>query len=161
VFIDETWTKTNMAPLPGWAPRGERLNAKVPHRRWETMTFLAALRLDRVEAPWLTDGPINGERFRLAILRAAVSSLTGCSIRRHWRLVSVTSQGATSAKDSIEWWHFAAAAGPRWRNPPGWPSRRSWWLLQFVTCLALNCLLMTIMSAMEDSDPVYFPQWAK
>ena len=24
VFIDETWTKTNMAPLRGWAPRGER-----------------------------------------------------------------------------------------------------------------------------------------
>ncbi len=33
VFIDETWTKTNMAPLRGWAPRGERLKAKVPHRR--------------------------------------------------------------------------------------------------------------------------------
>ena len=24
VFIDETWTKTNMAPLRGWAPRGAR-----------------------------------------------------------------------------------------------------------------------------------------
>jgi hypothetical protein len=31
VFIDETWTKTNMAPLRGWSPRGERLPAKVPH----------------------------------------------------------------------------------------------------------------------------------
>ena len=31
------------------------------------MTFLAALRLDRVEAPWLIDGPINGERFRLYV----------------------------------------------------------------------------------------------
>ena len=31
VFIDETWTKTNMAPLRGWAPRGERLKASVPH----------------------------------------------------------------------------------------------------------------------------------
>lgn len=67
VFIDETWTKTNMAPLRGWAPRGERLKAKVPHRRWKTMTFLAALRRDRVDAPWLIDGPINGERFRLYV----------------------------------------------------------------------------------------------
>jgi hypothetical protein len=50
-----------MVPLRGWAPRGERLKAKVPHRRWKTMTFLAALRFDRVEAPWLIDGPINGE----------------------------------------------------------------------------------------------------
>jgi hypothetical protein len=33
VFIDETWSKTNLAPLRGWAPRGERLTAKVPHRR--------------------------------------------------------------------------------------------------------------------------------
>jgi len=64
VFIDETWTKTNMAPLRGWSPLGQRLPAKVPHGRWTTMTFLAALRHDRVEAPWLIDGPINGESFR-------------------------------------------------------------------------------------------------
>jgi transposase len=63
VFIDETWTKTNMAPLFGWAPRGQRLPAIVPHRRWKTMTFLAALRHDRVTAPWLIDGPINGQSF--------------------------------------------------------------------------------------------------
>ncbi len=44
VFIDETWTKTNMAPLRGWSPLGQRLPAKVPHGRWTTMTFLAALR---------------------------------------------------------------------------------------------------------------------
>jgi hypothetical protein len=25
VFIDETWIKTNMAPLRGWGTRGERL----------------------------------------------------------------------------------------------------------------------------------------
>ena len=53
VFIDETWTKTNMAPLRGWAPRGQRIKAKVPHGRWQTMTFLAALRHDRITAPWL------------------------------------------------------------------------------------------------------------
>ena len=48
VFIDETWTKTNMAPLRGWAPRGQRIKAKVPHGHWQTMTFLAALRHDRI-----------------------------------------------------------------------------------------------------------------
>lgn len=56
-----------MAPLRGWAPIGERLKAKVPHGHWKTMTFLAALRHDRVDAPWLIDGPINGERFRLHV----------------------------------------------------------------------------------------------
>ncbi len=53
-----------MAPLRGWAPRGMRLNAKVPHRRWMTTTFLAALRHDRIEAPWVLDGPIDGDSFR-------------------------------------------------------------------------------------------------
>ena len=75
VFIDETWTKTNMAPLRGWAPCGQRLKAKVPHGRWKTMTFLAALRLDRVEAPWLIDGPINGERFRLYVEKVLLPTL--------------------------------------------------------------------------------------
>jgi len=75
VFIDETWTKTDMAPLRGWAPRGARLKAKVPHRRWKTMTFLAALRLDRIEAPWLIDGPINGERFRLYVEKVLLPTL--------------------------------------------------------------------------------------
>lgn len=65
VFIDETWTKTNMAPLRGWAPVGQRIKAKAPNGHWKTMTFLAALRHDRVDAPWLIDGPINGERFLL------------------------------------------------------------------------------------------------
>ena len=75
VFIDETWTKTNMAPLRGWAPKGRRLRAKVPQRRWRTMTFIAALRCDRLEAPWLIDGPINGERYRLYVEKVLLPSL--------------------------------------------------------------------------------------
>ena len=75
VFIDETWTKTNMAPLRGWAPRGQRLRAKAPYGRWKTMTFLAALRHDRIEAPWLLDGPINGEKFLLYVEKVLVPTL--------------------------------------------------------------------------------------
>jgi transposase len=63
VFIDETWTKTNMTRLRGWAPCGRRLVAKVPQGRWRTSTFLAALRQDRIDAPCVIDGPINGESF--------------------------------------------------------------------------------------------------
>jgi hypothetical protein len=44
VFIDETWTKTNMTRLRGWAPKRRRLVDKVPHGHWKTATFLAALR---------------------------------------------------------------------------------------------------------------------
>lgn len=75
VFIDETWTKTNMAPLRGWAPIGQRIKAKVPHGHWKTMTFLAALRCDRVDAPWLIDGPINGERFLLYVEQVLAPTL--------------------------------------------------------------------------------------
>jgi len=75
VFIDETWTKTNMAPLRGWAPCGKRLVAKVPHRRWKTTTFVAALRLDRIDAPWLLEGPIDGESFRTYVARVLVPTL--------------------------------------------------------------------------------------
>ena len=75
VFIDETWTKTNMAPLRGWAPCGERLIAKVPHRRWTTTTFLAALRHDRIDAPWLLEGPIDGESFRTYVEKVLLPTL--------------------------------------------------------------------------------------
>ena len=75
MFLDETWTKTNMAPLRGWSPRGARLKAKVPRGHWKTMTFLAALRQDRVEAPWLLDGPINAERFLVYVERVLVPTL--------------------------------------------------------------------------------------
>ena len=69
MFIDETWTKTNMAP------RGYRLKAKVPQRHWKTMTFMAALRHDRIDALWLLDGPINGERSRICVEKPLVPSV--------------------------------------------------------------------------------------
>ena len=75
VFIDETWAKTNMAPLRGWAPRGERLKAKAPFGHWNTMTFLAALRCDRIDAPWVLDGPINGKAFQTYIEQILVPTL--------------------------------------------------------------------------------------
>lgn len=64
-----------MAPLRGWGPRGRRLIAKVPHGRWRTMTFLAALRHDRIDAPWFIEGPINGESFRLYVEKVLLPTL--------------------------------------------------------------------------------------
>ncbi len=75
VFLDETWTKTNMAPLRGWAPRGQRLKAKVPHGHWKTLTFVAALRHDRIDAPWVLDGPIDGESFQAYVQKVLVPTL--------------------------------------------------------------------------------------
>jgi len=64
-----------MAPLRGWAPLGQRIKAKVPHGRWKTMTFLAALRQDRITAPWFIDEPINSETFQLYIEKVLVPTL--------------------------------------------------------------------------------------
>ena len=63
VFIDETAATTNMARRYGRAMRGERLTMSVPFGHWKTTTFLAGLRHDRIDAPCVIDGPMNGERF--------------------------------------------------------------------------------------------------
>jgi transposase len=75
VFIDETWTRTDMAPLRGWSSRGQRLTSKVPHGRWKTMTFLAALRHDRIDAPWFIEGPIDGASFRVYVEKVLLPTL--------------------------------------------------------------------------------------
>ena len=75
VFIDETWAKTNMTRLHGRCRRGNRLVAKVPHGRWHTLTFLAALRWDRIEAPCVIDGPINGRSFLAYVEQMLVPTL--------------------------------------------------------------------------------------
>jgi len=64
-----------MAPFRGWAPRGARLVAKVPHGHWKTLTFVAALRHDRIEAPFVLDGPINGECFKIYVEKVLVPTL--------------------------------------------------------------------------------------
>jgi len=61
VFIDETWAKTNMTRRHGRCPRGTRLLAKVPHGRWRTLTFLAALRCDRIVRPASSTGRSTGQ----------------------------------------------------------------------------------------------------
>lgn len=52
-----------MARLRGRAPRGERVVGAVPHGHWKTSTFLAGLRHDRIVAPLVLDGAINGRSF--------------------------------------------------------------------------------------------------
>ena len=75
VFIDETWAKTNMTRTHGWAQVGKRLVGKAPQAHWKTMTFLAALRVDRIDAPCVFDEPINGQRFRAYVEQALLPTL--------------------------------------------------------------------------------------
>jgi transposase len=75
VFIDETWTSTNMARRYGRAPKGERLRAGVPHGHWKTTTFVGALRRTGMVAPMVLDGPINGVWFQAYIEQVLVPEL--------------------------------------------------------------------------------------
>ena len=75
VFIDETWINTSMAPLRGWGHKGERLRGYAPHGHWRTQTFLGALRCDRLTAPGVFDGPIDGECFRAYVEQQLVPVL--------------------------------------------------------------------------------------
>jgi transposase len=64
VFIDETWAKTNMTRRYGRSTVGTRLVEKTPYGRWQTTTFLGALRAEGFVAPLTVDGAINGTLFR-------------------------------------------------------------------------------------------------
>jgi transposase len=67
VFLDETWLSTNMARRYGRCAKGERLRASIPYGHWKTTTFLAGLCHDRLIAPLVLDGPIDGDSFRAYI----------------------------------------------------------------------------------------------
>ena len=64
VFIDETWAKTNMTRTYGRSELGTRLVEKTPCGRWQTTTFLGALRAEGFIAPLTVEGSINGALFR-------------------------------------------------------------------------------------------------
>jgi transposase len=63
IFIDESGLSTKMARLRGWAPKGERCRAAIPHGHWKTVTFVGGLTLTGFVAPMLLDGPMDGECF--------------------------------------------------------------------------------------------------
>jgi transposase len=76
VFIDETGTTTNMARLYGRAKRGQRVIGRVPWGHWKTVTFVAALRQDRLTAPFVIDCPMNGAIFIEYVRQCLLPTLT-------------------------------------------------------------------------------------
>jgi len=64
-----------MARTHARAPCGQRAIGAVPHGHWQTSTFLAALRCDRLTAPCVIDGPINGLTFQAYVEQILVPTL--------------------------------------------------------------------------------------
>ena len=76
VFVDETWASTSMTRRYGRCPRGDRLVAAVPYGHWKTTTFIAGLRHDRLIAPFVIDGPINGDWFLVYVEKVLAPTLS-------------------------------------------------------------------------------------
>ncbi len=75
VFLDETAAKTNMARSHGYAPRGQRLEGRAPYRRWQTTTFLGAMRAGGFIAPLVVDGAMTSELFLAYVERVLIPEL--------------------------------------------------------------------------------------
>ena len=55
--------------------QGQRLTMSVPHGHWKTTTFVAGLRHDRIDAPCVLDGPINGRIFLAWVVQFLIPTL--------------------------------------------------------------------------------------
>jgi transposase len=75
IFIDETWATTNMTRLRGRAPRGRRLQAKVPFGHWKTTTLIGALGLSGLCCSMVVDGAINAAVFEAFVAQVLVPQL--------------------------------------------------------------------------------------
>jgi transposase len=75
VFLDETWASTNMTRRRGRCPAGQRLVMPVPHGHWQTTTFVAALRSDRLTAPMAVDGALTGDLFAAYVRKVLAPEL--------------------------------------------------------------------------------------
>lgn len=75
MFIDETWTATNMTRSHGRCAKGERLRMGFPHGHRKTTTLVAGLRTSGMVAPMVLDGPINGDWFEAYVTQILVPEL--------------------------------------------------------------------------------------
>jgi len=75
VFIDETAVSTNMVRLRGRAPRGARVIGSVPLGAWQTITFVGALRNNKMTAPMVIEGAMTGEMFLAYVEQCLVPTL--------------------------------------------------------------------------------------
>ena len=75
VFIDETAVTTKMVRLWGRSPRGVELIGRAPFGRWETITFVAGLRHNKMVAPMTIEGAMNGQMFLAYVKQCLIPTL--------------------------------------------------------------------------------------
>lgn len=75
VFLDETAAKTNRIRTHGYAAKGQQLEGYAPYRRWQTTTFLGAMRTEGFLAPLVVDGAMTSELFLAYVRRVLIPEL--------------------------------------------------------------------------------------
>lgn len=75
VFIDETALRTNLTRRYGRAPCGQRVIGYAPYGHWKTTTWISALRHDRLTAPMVIDGAMNGDIFQAYLEQVLLPTL--------------------------------------------------------------------------------------
>jgi len=79
-FLDETGAKTNLTRLYARSPRSQRAVAYTPQGHWHTTTLVAAISAERVIAPLVLDGPMDGASFEAYVEQMLVAALPPGSI---------------------------------------------------------------------------------
>lgn len=88
-----------MTRLRGRSRKGTRLVAAAPHGHWRTSTFLAALRHNRLTAPAVFDGAINGRMFHAYVEQVLAPTLAAGDIVV---LDNLASHKITGIREAIE-----------------------------------------------------------
>ncbi len=146
VFIDETAVSTNMVRLRGRAPRGVRLVGHVPLGEWKTITFVAALRHNRMVAPMVINGAMTGE-----IFRAYVEQILAPALRRDDIVVmdNLQAHKVDGICEAIEKKHATVRYLPKYSpdlNPIELPYSKFKTLLRKVAARTVRGLYRTIRS---------------
>ena len=114
VFIDETSLKTNMIKAAGWAPEGTRLIDHTPGGHWNTQTFIAALRHDKIDATGIISGPMDKKMFDLYVEGLLAPTLRSGDVVILDNLPAHRSTvAARILKDIGAWFLFPAQIQPR------------------------------------------------
>ena len=75
VFVDECGTHTSLAPLYGYAPKGERLRLSVPRKRGKNTTLLSSMTVGGMGPSLAVDGATTAVVFEAYVERVLVPSL--------------------------------------------------------------------------------------
>ena len=75
VFVDECGTHTSLAPIYGYAPRGERLRLWVPRKRGKNTTLPSSMSLEGMGPSLAVEGTTTARVFETYVEKVLVPSL--------------------------------------------------------------------------------------